>query len=224
LVAAVAASVGAAGGFLNAGLSLIGRVHPIVVTLGTMSVYRGLTLWWLGQDIDIPGQARNWMFDEVLGLPLLLWGGLLLVLVTWLLLSRTVAGRQLYALGDNAAAAHRIGIARRRVWLWAFTIEGLCVGLAGLLYLARSGNLQPASHEGETLRAIAAVVLGGVAITGGRGSIWGVALGCLFMAALPQATPLLGLSSNWDSTLAGAVMLAAVSFDALWRPGARSAR
>src|SRR5262249_37088229 len=98
-----------------------------------------------------------------------------------------------------------------------FDLQGMCVGSAGLLYLARSGNLQPSSYENETLRAIAAAVVGGVAITGGRGSVWGVALGCLFLVALPQATTFLGISPNWDRTLAGAVMVFAVLVDALWR-------
>src|SRR5262249_14734854 len=73
MVAIVAVMVGGLGGFMNAALSLIGRVHPIVVTLGTMSVYRGLTLWWLGQDVSIPGEARNWLFNGIFGLPFIVW-------------------------------------------------------------------------------------------------------------------------------------------------------
>jgi ribose/xylose/arabinose/galactoside ABC-type transport system permease subunit/ABC-type multidrug transport system ATPase subunit len=217
VVFATAIVVGGLGGFLNAALSLIGRVHPIVVTLGTMSVYRGLTLWWLGQDVFIHGDRRNWLTDDCAGLPLVVWAGILLVTAAWLILRRTVPGHELYALGSNPAAAHRIGIERRRIWLWAFTLQGMLVGLAGLFYLARSGNLQPSGYEGETLRAIAAVVVGGAAITGGRGSVWGVALGCVFLVALPLATPFLGISANWDKTLAGAAMVMAVAVDALWR-------
>jgi rhamnose transport system ATP-binding protein len=217
VVAALALGIGALGGLLNASLSLIGRVHPIVVTLGMMSVYRGLTLWWLNQDVQIAGEARNWIFAEAAGVPLIAWLGLALLVLTWLLLHGTVAGRQLFALGSNPAAAHRVSISRVRVWLAAFTAQGMLVGLAGLLALARSGSLQPTSYEDETLRAIAAAVVGGVAITGGRGSVWGVALGCVFLVSLAPACTLLHVSTHWQRTLVGGVMVLAVLLDSLWR-------
>jgi rhamnose transport system permease protein len=173
IVITAAIGLGAVAGLLNASLSLIGRVHPLVVTLGTMSVYRGLTLWWLVEDVQIAGVAREGIFADVLGLPLIVWTGLALVALTCLILARTVPGRELYALGSNPAAAHRVGIARWRVWLTAFTLQGMLAGLAGLLYLAQSGALQSTSYEDKTLEAIAAAVVGGVAITGGRGNVWG---------------------------------------------------
>jgi ABC-type sugar transport system ATPase subunit/ribose/xylose/arabinose/galactoside ABC-type transport system permease subunit len=217
LVAALALSVGGAGGFLNAALTLLGRVHPIVITLGTLSVYRGLTLWWVEQDVQVAGRARNWIFAEALGLPLMAWLGLGLVALTWLLLNRTVAGRKVYAQGDNPSAAHRVGIDRGRVWLATFTLQGMLVGLAGLLYLARSGSLQPNSFDDKTLEAIAAAVVGGVAITGGRGSVWGVALGCLFLVALAPACLFLHVSTHWQRTLVGGALVVAVTVDSLWR-------
>jgi ABC-type sugar transport system ATPase subunit/ribose/xylose/arabinose/galactoside ABC-type transport system permease subunit len=217
MVLALALGIGAAGGLLNASLSLIGRVHPIVVTLGMMSVYRGLTLWWLNQDVQIAGEARNWIFAEAAGVPVIAWLGLGLLVLTWLVLYGTLPGRQLYALGSNPAAAHRVSISRVRVWLAAFTAQGMLVGLAGLLALARSGSLQPTSYEDETLRAIAAAVVGGVAITGGRGSVWGVALGCVFLVSLAPACTLLHVSTHWQRTLVGTVMVTAVLLDTLWR-------
>jgi ABC-type sugar transport system ATPase subunit/ribose/xylose/arabinose/galactoside ABC-type transport system permease subunit len=217
VVTAVALGIGAAGGALNAGLALVGGVHPIVVTLGTMSVYRGLTLWWLGRDVQISGLERDWLVAEVLGLPVVVWLGAGLLLSAWAVLRGTVAGRHLYALGSNPAAAHRVSISRTRVWLGAFAVQGLLVGLAGLLYLARSGSLQPTSHEGRTLEAIAAAVVGGVAITGGRGSVWGVALGCVFLMSLGPACLFLGLSTRWQQALVGSVMVAAVLLDSVWR-------
>jgi rhamnose transport system permease protein len=90
-------------------------------------------------------------------------------------------------------------------------------GLAGLLYLARSGSLQPVSYEDKTLEAIAAAVVGGVAITGGRGSVLGVMLGCLFLVSLPPACEHLHVATTWQRTLVGAVMVLAVTLDALWR-------
>jgi ABC-type sugar transport system ATPase subunit/ribose/xylose/arabinose/galactoside ABC-type transport system permease subunit len=217
VVAAVAVGIGAAGSLLNACLSLAGRVHPIVVTLGTMYVYHGLTLWWLQQDVNIPGAARNWIFAQAAGLPVIAWSGLGLVVLTWAALHWTRSGRELYALGSNPAAAHRVSIERWRVWLKAFAVQGVLVGLAGLLLLARSGNLQPNSYEDRTLTAIAAAVVGGVAITGGRGSVWGVALGCLFLVSLAPACVFLHVSTQWQRTLVGGVMVVAVLVDSLWR-------
>jgi rhamnose transport system permease protein len=137
--------------------------------------------------------------------------------VTWLLLNYTVPGRKLYALGSNPSAAHRVGIERSGVWLGAFTVQGVLVGLAGLLYLARSGGLQRTSYDEKTLQAIAAAVVGGIAITGGRGSVWGVALGCLLLVTLPHAGIFLGVTTTWQQTLVGAVLVLAVTLDTLWR-------
>jgi ABC-type sugar transport system ATPase subunit/ribose/xylose/arabinose/galactoside ABC-type transport system permease subunit len=223
LVVGVAMLVGMAGGVLNAALSLVGRVHPIVVTLGTWSLFRGLTVWWLKEDLRIPLRSREWFVAPALGLPLGVWLGAVFLIATWLLLSHTVTGREFYALGSNPAAAHRVGIDRRRVWLKAFGLQGLLAGLAGFLYMARSGGLERTSFEDKTLEAIAAAVVGGVAITGGRGTLAGVVLGCLFLVTLPRGGIFLHIPPHWHRTLVGGVMVAAVTIDALWRrKGARN--
>jgi rhamnose transport system permease protein len=221
IVVVVTMSVGAVGGMINAGLSLAGRVHPLVITLGTMSLYRGLALAWLEQDVQIAGEARNWIFAERLGLPIVAWSALALIVSCWLVLGWTLPGRKLYAVGSNPGAARRAGVNRAAVWITAFTIEGMLAGLAGLLYLARSGSLQATSYEDKTLEVIAAVVLGGVAITGGRGSVWGVAFGCLFMVSLGPVCVFLGISPYWQRTLVGAVLIVAVLWDSIWRRGSR---
>lgn len=217
VVVLVAVTVGAAGGLANAALSLLGRVHPIVVTLGTMSIYRGLTLWWLGQDVQIPPPRRDWLLESWLGLPLVSWVVLGIAVGAWFFLTYTVAGRQLIALGSNPRAAHRVGIHKSRVWLLAFTVQGMLIGLAGVLYLARSGALQPTSHESRTLEAIAAAVVGGVAITGGRGSVLGLLLGALLLVAIGSACVFLQVSTRWQQAVVGAVLLLAVLADALGR-------
>jgi ribose/xylose/arabinose/galactoside ABC-type transport system permease subunit len=209
--------VGALGGMLNAVLSILGRVHPIVVTLGTLSLYRGLALWTLKQDVQIPGVARHFFVDPIIGLPALVWIGLLNTLVIGLVLTRSALGLQMYAVGSNPTAAVRTGISLSRIWIAAFTIQGTLAGLAGLLFLTRSGQLQAISYEDTTLQAIAAAVVGGVAITGGRGSVLGVVLGCLFLAALPPACDLLHIVTSWQRTLVGVAMVVAVTLDTLWR-------
>ena len=182
-----------------------------------MSVYRGLALWWLGQDVQIGIDRRGWAMADLLGVPAVAWLGLALAALVALWLNQTVTGRELYALGSNPRAAHRVGIGPARVWLTAFTLQGLLTGVAGLLYLARSGSIQPTSHEDRTLEAIAAAVVGGVAITGGRGSVLGVAVGCVLLVSLGPACIFLGLSPFWQQSLVGAVLLAAVLLDALVR-------
>jgi ABC-type sugar transport system ATPase subunit/ribose/xylose/arabinose/galactoside ABC-type transport system permease subunit len=217
LVLAVATGVGAAGGLLNATLSLLGRIHPIVVTLGTMSFYRGLTLWYLPTDVQIARPAREWVFAEAAGFPVLAWVGAGFLIAAWLFLTRRVLGRELYALGGNSAAARRVGIHQARVWLWAFALQGGLVGLSAVLTLARSGALQATEFGDRTLEAIAAAVVGGVAIAGGRGSVWGVALGCVFLTALGPACVALHVENVWQRVLVGGVMLLAVTVDVLWR-------
>jgi ABC-type sugar transport system ATPase subunit/ribose/xylose/arabinose/galactoside ABC-type transport system permease subunit len=213
----LAMAVGAACGFANAALSLLGRVHPIVVTLGTLSLYRGLLTWRLHQDVQIAPGRRDVLVEPWLGLPPLAWVGLGVALVMAAFLHGHVAGRHLYAVGSNPSAARRAGISPARAWLVAFTLEGALAGLAGLLYLARTGNLQPVSYEDKTLEAIAAAVVGGVALTGGRGGVLGVVLGCLFLVSLPPACEHLHLPRDWQRAVVGAVMVVAVSLDALWR-------
>src|SRR5207253_543097 len=105
----MAVAVGTAGGALNALLSLLGRVHPIVVTLGTMSVYRGLTLWWLQGEVHINAAERAWLFADTAGVPLVVWLALALAVLVALWLTFTPTGRAFYAEGSNPAAAHRVG-------------------------------------------------------------------------------------------------------------------
>jgi rhamnose transport system permease protein len=216
-VIAVALLVGAGGGFVNAGLAHLGRIHPIVVTLGTMSVFRGLTRWWMQQDIQIPGATRNVLFGEGQAAPPVVWLGAGFFMLLALMLNRTMFGRSLFAVGGNAAAARRVGLSPARVCLKVFTLQGALAGLAGILFLARSGSLQTTSYEDKTLQATSAAVVGGVAITGGRGSILGVVLGCVLLVLLTMACQFLRLSTDWQQAAVGSVLVIAVTVDALWR-------
>src|SRR5439155_17160171 len=110
----------------------------------------------------------DWINAEPLGVGQIEWVGLALAVLAWLVLNGTVPGREVYAGGSNPAAAHRIGIERGRVWLKAFTVQGVLAGLAGLLFLGVSGNQQSGSFDDKALEAIAAAVVVGVAILGRR--------------------------------------------------------
>jgi rhamnose transport system permease protein len=217
VVLAIALGLGALGGFCNAALTLVGKVHPIVITLGTLSLYRGLTQWWLEQDVQISGSAREGFVVLLGGVPVLVWLGLGVAVLLALGLSRTVVGRCLYAVGSNPTAARRAGLSQTRLWLVAFTVQGMLAGLAGLLFLARSGGMQAVSYEDKTLQAIGAAVVGGVAITGGRGSVLGVLLGCLLLVSLGPACQFLHVPTTWQRTLVGVVTVVAVLVDSRWR-------
>src|SRR5438132_1528201 len=121
-----------AGGVLNAALTLLGQMRPIVVTLGVMSVYRGLTLLLIGEMYihDISDSFRAPFQSAPFGIPAAAWLALFVMLVAWLVLGWTVFGRQVFALGSNPAAAQRTGISRARVWLAVFALEGLLAGAA----------------------------------------------------------------------------------------------
>jgi ribose/xylose/arabinose/galactoside ABC-type transport system permease subunit len=153
----------------------------------------------------------------IFGITPLLWISFSVGVLLVVLLRNTILGLELYATGSNPQAARRTGVSVGKVWLLAFTLQGLLAGLAGVLYLAYSGSLQPVSHEDKTLEAIAAAVVGGVAITGGRGSVLGVLLGCLFLVSLGPACVFLHIPTVWQRTLVGVVMVMAVTLDSLWR-------
>jgi len=218
VVFATAVGCGTLAGLLNATLTLLGRVHPIVVTLGTMSLYRGVAVWWLHeQDVLIPGAERAVFTEPMLGLPLVVWlTAAVAVGLAWFL-ARTLPGRHLVAVGSNPAAARRVGLSRARSWLLAFGLQGALLGLAALCYLGRSGQLQQVGHEDRTLEAIAAAVVGGVAVTGGRGRVVGVLLGCLFLLLLSPLCQTFNVPTTWRQTLVGLVLLTAVLADALRR-------
>jgi ABC-type sugar transport system ATPase subunit/ribose/xylose/arabinose/galactoside ABC-type transport system permease subunit len=207
------------GGALNAALALAGRVHPIVVTLGTMSVYRGLVLLLIGGQAihEVPAGFRAPLQADPLGVPALVWLAVLLVAAAWLMLGWTPAGRQVFALGSNPAAARRVGIHRDRLWLTVFALQGFLAGLAGLLALGTAGHLQATDYDEKTLEAIGVAVVGGIAITGGRGSVWGICGAALLFRLLEKGWVLLHISGYWQRTIVGALLLLAILGDRLWR-------
>jgi ABC-type sugar transport system ATPase subunit/ribose/xylose/arabinose/galactoside ABC-type transport system permease subunit len=212
-------AAGAAAGGLNAALTLLGRVHPIVITLGTLSVYRGLAFVVLGgrEIYNLPDRFRTPLLAAPLGIPTSAWLAVVILLVAWWLLGWTVAGRQALALGSNPRAAERSGIHRGRVWLAVFSLQGLLAGVTGVLALGLAGNLQPTDYEEYTLEAISVAVVGGVAISGGRGSVWGVWAAAFLFRVLEKGWVMLHISSYWQRTIVGSLLLLAILGDRLWR-------
>lgn len=208
-------AVGLLGGCLNAVAALVGRIHPIVVTLGTLTIYRGLLLSLTGGEVitDLPAAFRGLATARWAGLPGSVAVWMMVAVVAHFWLTGTRSGRHLFALGSSPRAARLVGVRRGRVWLTAFGFGGLCAALAGLLELAQNGSMQSSLGTGYELRAIAAAVIGGTAVTGGRGSVAGVVLGALLLSVIQNALVLWSVSRYRYDLVIGSLLLAAVLID-----------
>lgn len=217
--AAAAIAVGTLGGAINAAISLTGRIHPIVVTLGTLTIYRGLLITFTGGRAigDLPAEFVRLFSTSIAGIPLGAVVAIAVAIAMYFLLTWTRGGRHLFAFGASPTAAALVGISQRKAWLTAFCLGGALTGLAGLLELAKIGSMQSTLGTGYELRAIAAAVIGGTAITGGRGSVLGVVLGAVLLSLLYNALVLWNVSGFHYQLVVGALILVAVLLDLGWR-------
>lgn len=191
------------------------RLPPFVATLGMFSIARGLTMLWTG-GFPITGLGATFGFigtGLVLGVPMPVWIGAGLVAVFVVLTRKTRFGRYLYAVGGNERAALLTGLRVNRVKVWVYTLGGGLAGVAGLLVTARLDSAQPNAGLGYELDSIAAVVIGGTSLSGGRGTIMGTVLGCLIIGVLNNGLFLLNVSPFWQQVIKGFVILAAVAID-----------
>lgn len=216
-------SVGVACGALNAAVSLVGRVHPIVVTLGALTVYRGLLIALTGGETvnELPESFRELALGRVAGLPGAVVIAAVVALVGTVWSRRFRSGRAVFVLGSNVVAAKRMGVRRARVWLTAYGVGGLCAGLAGLIELAQNGSMQSTLGTGAELRAITAAVIGGVAVTGGQGTVVGVVLGALLLALVQNSLVLWQVSRYHYDLVIGGLLLLAIGLDRVSRRLAR---
>jgi rhamnose transport system permease protein len=211
--------IGLACGVVNGAIVTVARVPSLVVTLGTLYVIRGIDAAWAGGNqvgaFSLPNSFNKIGYGTFLGVPYLGW--ILVVAVAaatyWMRSFRT--GRDLYAIGSNPEAARRTGISvGPRVFL-AFALSGGIAGIAGVLWLSKFGSVDAIAGAGYEFQVIAAVVVGGVAIFGGSGTVLGAALGALLLNSIDSALVVVNVSSNWTLALAGALLLAAIAFDRL---------
>jgi len=217
VVVLVGVLLGAFLGLINGLLVAFLKVPALVITLGTMYAYRGIAILWIGPHFIrsswLPDDFRKIGTTPFLTIPLLLIVVLIVVLlVGWFMTSRR-AGRDLYALGSNPEAATLFGLSERRLTLSAFVVSGSLAGLGGLVYLAIFATGDARVGTGYELQAVAAAVVGGVAIIGGSGTIWGVALGAFFLATISSALPVLGVPSLWQQSLVGVFIVGAILLD-----------
>jgi ribose transport system permease protein len=191
------------------------QLPPFVATLGMLSIARGLTMLWtggfpltgLGDDFGRLGTGA------FLGMPMPVWIMLALTAVFVVVTKRTRFGRHLYAVGGNERAARLTGLNVGRIKIAVYTLAGALAGVAGLIVTARLDSAQPNAGLGYELDSIAAVVIGGTSLSGGRGSVAGTVLGCLIIGVLNNGLFLLNVSPFWQQVVKGLVILLAVALD-----------
>ncbi len=212
-LAALAApvSLGAALGALNGALCALARLSPIIATLATMAVWRGVFLLSTGgRWIEIPEPGRELARAGLGAIPGTAWLAAAALLVAWLFLEHRVEGRRLLAAGNNPLAAAWHGIRVDRSLFLAFTSLGALAGLGAVLHASRYGHVQNNTGVGFELQAIAAAVIGGARIGGGRGTIVGALLGGLFVSLLGEVRAIWGVHERWQLMIVGTLMLAVI--------------
>jgi rhamnose transport system permease protein len=218
-VLALGCLLGAAMGALNGLLVTVGRVPAIVATLGTLYIFRGLDFVVAGgkqvNAADVPQRFLALATSSVAGVPNLILFAAMVAAVGAVVLRSTGPGRQLYGIGSNPEAARLAGIRAGRLVFCAFVSCGLLCGLAGVLWSARFATVDARAATGFELLVVAAVVVGGVNIFGGSGTVLGAVLGAILLGTVENSLTLLHLSQFWLQAVDGAAILAAVAADAL---------
>ncbi|MCY8233866.1 ribose ABC transporter permease RbsC [Priestia endophytica] len=209
--------LGAVMGAINGLLITKGKMAPFIATLATMTIFRGLTLVYTDGN-PITGLGENYAFQlfgrgYFLGIPVPAITMIIAFAVLWVILHKTSFGRKTYAIGGNEKAALISGIKVPRVKVMIYALAGLLSALAGAILTSRLNSAQPTAGTSYELDAIAAVVLGGTSLSGGRGLIVGTLIGALIIGTLNNGLNLLGVSSFFQMVVKGVVILIAVLID-----------
>lgn len=223
-VVLLAVGIGAALGLINGILVAYGNIPSIVVTLGTMAIYRGLLVeYGKGVNVlvrDLPDWLVNLPREDLftigeVDIRLLAGIAFVIVIIFQMALFFLPYGRRLYAIGSNPDAAQMAGLPARRIVLIAFVLSGALSGLGGFMYLARIGTISFNAAQGIHMQAIAAVVVGGINIFGGSGTMFGMMLGAILMGVLEQSLIRMQINEFWKDAIFGLFILIAVATDAL---------
>jgi ribose transport system permease protein len=211
----VGVGVGVALGLVNGLMVTRLLIPPFVATLAMMSIARGLTqLWTGGHPISRLGPPFGFIgTGSFLAIPMPVWIVVVLCVIALVICHRTPFGRHLYAVGGSERAARLTGLNVDAIRVVVYVVGGALSGLAGILVTARLDSAQPNAGLGYELDAIAAVVIGGTSLSGGRGSVAGTALGCLLIGVLSNGLTLLDVSPFWQQIVKGAVIAVAVALD-----------
>ncbi|MDO5047749.1 MAG: ribose ABC transporter permease [Anaerococcus sp.] len=217
LALVIALLLGAGLGFINGLLITKGKLAPFIVTLATMTIYRGLTLVYT-DGRPIPGDRDNFLFKFlgrglIFKIPFQVILFFIVFIILYIVLRKTAFGRKIYAIGGNEKASFIAGIKTEKVKMAIYTISGLMAAIAGLILTSRLNSAGPQAGVAYEMDAIAAVVLGGTSMTGGKGSLSGTLIGVLILGVLNNGLNLLGVSSFYQQIVKGVVILLAVLID-----------
>ncbi len=213
----IAVAAGALLGLVNGLLVAYGKVPALVITLGTLYAYRGINVLWTGSNrinsSDMPQAFLGLGTQTSLFIPSLTIIALVVVFAAGWYLRNRRGGRELYAIGSDPAAAELYGLNVTRRILVAFVLSGALAGLAGILFAARYGTTNSQTGTGLELQAVGAAVIGGVAIFGGSGTVYGAAIGAVLLLTINRALPILGIQDFWQQAVVGALIIGAIVLD-----------
>lgn len=219
LIITISTVIGLGCGLINGILVAKFKILPIIATLGTMNIYRGLTYLiadgsWVLQS-DMSDKFLSVATGRVFGINNLVLMALVIYVLGYIFMNYTRSGRQIYAVGNSEESARVSGIKTDRVLISAYSIMGAIAGFAGILYVCKFAAAQGETATGYEMNVIAACVLGGVSIAGGTGKVQGVLFGALLLGILNNAMPLIQVSTFWQEAIRGLIILLSIIANAL---------
>jgi rhamnose transport system permease protein len=208
---------GGALGLVNGVLVALGKVPALVITLGTLYIYRGAVLAWEGSNrinaSDMPNGFLSLGTKQILSIPVLTIVAVIVLAAVGYYLRTARGGREMYAIGSDPVAANLYGLDVRRRVMAVFVLSGALAGLAGVFYAARYGTVSSDAGTGYELQAVGAAVIGGVAIFGGSGTVWGAAIGAMLLVTINRVLPILNIQDFWQQAVVGALIIGAIVLD-----------
>jgi ribose transport system permease protein len=215
LAALVALVIGLLAGLVNGIFVAYGGLAPFIVTLGTMTLYRGITeIYTHGTPIFNLPESFSWLgTSQVAEIPVPVLITVLVLVIAWIILRKSVAGRRIYAVGGNEQVAYLAGVPVKRYLLLVYMVSGVLAALAGLILTSRLGSAEPNAGMGYELDAITAVVLGGTSLFGGEGTLVGTIIGAAILGIIDNGLNILNVNSFWQDAVRGAIILVAILLD-----------
>ena len=219
MVVLLGLALGAVLGTFNGLIIALGKVPPIIATLGTLSIYRGMVfLYSEGKWIpayQLPDAFKLLSKGTPLGIPNIIIFAIIVAIIAYYFLNYTHTGRDIYAVGSNPDAAQYVGIRKERIIFLVYVLSGVAAGLAGVLWASRFESSQTNTALGFELQTVAASIVGGVSISGGVGTVPGVVLGALLLGMINNSVTLVRISPFWEQAAQGLLILIAVVSDNL---------
>ena len=205
-------------GMMNGLLISYGKLAPFIVTLATMTIFRGATLVYTNGNPITKGLSDTFLFQflgqgYIVGIPFPVIIMFIVFIVLYVLLHKTAFGKSVYAIGGNEKAAYISGVKLNKVKIIIYSISGMMASISGLIIASRLSSAQPTAGASYEMDAIAAVVLGGTSLSGGKGRILGTLIGALIIGVLNNGLNIIGVSAFWQQVVKGVVILIAVLID-----------